>query len=160
MIFQSALFWFGLLFTIIVSLAPRYIAKAIKFGYFPDDLDIMRYNRKLYPGRDLARDAHMEGALETLRAPATRSSRMASRTDMASGMRSIHRGFDFITEENGVAIRRIQTNLSERRQSNLNLRTPHARKRTKSMLHNIRKSMRRKKPPTPEDENPPSLPPQ
>jgi len=44
-----------------------------------------------------------------------------SRTDMSTGQRSVHRGFDFATEEGGVAMRRIQTNLSERRQSNRNL---------------------------------------
>ncbi|KAF9263183.1 phospholipid-translocating P-type ATPase [Marasmius fiardii PR-910] len=41
----------------------------------------------------------------------------ASRTDMSTGMVSTDRGFDFTTEENGPAIRRIQTNLSERRMS-------------------------------------------
>lgn len=38
-----------------------------------------------------------------------------SRTDMATGVRAVHRGFDFAQEEGGVAIQRIQTNLSERR---------------------------------------------
>lgn len=34
---------------------------------------------------------------------------------MATGARGVHRGFDFAQEEGGVAIQRIQTNLSERR---------------------------------------------
>ncbi|EEB87984.1 hypothetical protein MPER_14441 [Moniliophthora perniciosa FA553] len=34
---------------------------------------------------------------------------------MSTGLASTDRGFDFVTEENGTAIRRIQTNLSERR---------------------------------------------
>ena len=42
---------------------------------------------------------------------------------MSTGIRSVHRGFDFSQEEGGVAIRRIQTNLSERRQSSRNLAT-------------------------------------
>jgi phospholipid-translocating ATPase len=72
--------------------------------------------------------------------------RMASRTDMASGMRSIHRGFDFITEEDGVAMRRIQTNLSERRTSTLNLAeaSPRRRKRSATLLRSLRLSRRRK----------------
>lgn len=41
--------------------------------------------------------------------------RAASRTDMATGLTSVDRGFDFAMEEGGVEIKRIQTNLSERR---------------------------------------------
>ncbi|KAG8217698.1 hypothetical protein J3R82DRAFT_5854 [Butyriboletus roseoflavus] len=47
-----------------------------------------------------------------------------SRTDMSTGVRSVHRGFDFATEEGGVAMRRMQSNLSERRQSNRHLPLP------------------------------------
>ncbi|KAF9261251.1 phospholipid-translocating P-type ATPase [Marasmius fiardii PR-910] len=47
--------------------------------------------------------------------------RSASRMDMSTGLVSTERGFDFATEENGPAIRRIQTNLSERRLSSQNL---------------------------------------
>ncbi|KAL0067052.1 hypothetical protein AAF712_005836 [Marasmius tenuissimus] len=47
--------------------------------------------------------------------------RSASRMDMSTGIVSTDRGFDFATEENGPAIRRIQTNLSERRLSSRNL---------------------------------------
>lgn len=43
--------------------------------------------------------------------------RTASRTDMSTGLTSVERGFDFATEERGVALQRIQTNLSERRES-------------------------------------------
>jgi len=43
--------------------------------------------------------------------------RSASRTDMSTGMTSVERGFDFATEERGVAIQRMQTNLSERREN-------------------------------------------
>ena len=40
---------------------------------------------------------------------------------MSTGLRSVHRGFDFSTEEGGVAMQRMQTNLSERRLSGMNL---------------------------------------
>lgn len=39
----------------------------------------------------------------------------ASRTDMSTGIRSVHHGFDFSAEEGGPAMRRMQSNLSERR---------------------------------------------
>lgn len=41
--------------------------------------------------------------------------RCASRTDIPTGIVSVDRGFNFSVEEQGVAMRRIQTNLSERR---------------------------------------------
>jgi phospholipid-translocating ATPase len=47
--------------------------------------------------------------------------RSASRTDMSTGLRSVHRGFNFAMEENGVAMRRMQSNLSVARQSSRNL---------------------------------------
>ncbi len=40
---------------------------------------------------------------------------------MATGLTSVDRGFDFATEENGVEMRRVQTNLSERRMSKQHL---------------------------------------
>jgi len=36
----------------------------------------------------------------------------ASQIDMSTGLRSQSRGYDFAQEENGVAMRRIQSNLS------------------------------------------------
>lgn len=72
-----------------------------------------------------------------------------SRTDMSTGVRSVHRGFDFATEEDGVAMRRMQSNLSERRQStrHLPLESKQSPKRKGSLR--IFSSLRRKKPPTP-----------
>lgn len=72
-----------------------------------------------------------------------------SRTDMSTGVRSVHRGFDFATEEDGVAMRRMQTNLSERRQStrHLPLELKQSPKRKGSLR--IFSSLRRKKPTTP-----------
>jgi phospholipid-translocating ATPase len=44
-------------------------------------------------------------------------------TDMSlGGMQTPHRGFDFASEEGGVHMRRIQSNLSERRQRTLDSR--------------------------------------
>lgn len=61
--------------------------------------------------------------------------RSASRTDMSTGVRSVHRGFDFATEEHGVAMRRMQSNLSERRQSSRNLATQATRSRKGTLVH-------------------------
>lgn len=49
------------------------------------------------------------------------SLRCASRTDTSTGIRFVPRGLDLTTEEGGVAVRRMQTNLSEWRQSSRNL---------------------------------------
>ncbi|KAJ7706920.1 hypothetical protein B0H17DRAFT_1034845 [Mycena rosella] len=147
-LFRSAYFWLCLPLTILLALAPRYISKAVAFGFRPSDVDILRWIRREEPDRDLVTDAQLGGALgrgaglgaggaikrtvSNVSHASSRSSldrpprpsmdlRNASRTDMATGMRSVHRGFDFATEENGVAMRRIQTNLSEMRQSSRNL---------------------------------------
>src|SRR5882762_4879791 len=52
-LFQSAYFWLSLPITILMSLLPRYLFKAWTFGYMPNDMDIMRWNRKLNPHREL-----------------------------------------------------------------------------------------------------------
>jgi len=139
-LFKSAYFWLCLPLTILLALLPRYIFKAWKFGFHPNDIDILRYISKKEPNRDLSRDPQTCNPLTVLRRPRQTSMvsyartesvtslpqpfteyRSGSRTDMSTGQRSVHRGFDFSTEENGVAIRRMQTNLSERRQSSRNL---------------------------------------
>jgi phospholipid-translocating ATPase len=150
----SPYFWLIMFLTIILAIAPRYIAKAVKLEYYPDDLEILRYNRKYHPERDLAKDAYMGNRLAELKRSTSRVSRasapegrpsmdprMASRTDMSTGMRSVHRGFDFITEEDGVAMRRMQTNLSERRTSQIAL----PRRKRSTIFRNIKQSMRRRK---------------
>ncbi|KAK0493628.1 phospholipid-translocating ATPase [Armillaria luteobubalina] len=151
LLFRSALFWLSLPITVCLSLAPRYIAKAWKFGFAPDDIDILRYIRKVYPGRDLRSTHHEEGiGLQAMKRPvygddalsrqksrsshpsmvagpsrpalhSTVDTRSASRTDMSTGIRSVHRGFGFATEEGGVAMSRIQSHLSEKRTSSRNL---------------------------------------
>ncbi|EEB95706.1 hypothetical protein MPER_05282, partial [Moniliophthora perniciosa FA553] len=160
-LFTAANFYFVIPITLCLSMIPRYVAKAYKFIYAPDDMDIMRWARKLNPhNTDYAKEAfltneglsamrghHQEASYAMSRrtsrsdsfvsvAPPSRMSqqrtsssrpnlppgqsidcRSASRTDMSTGIRSIHRGFDFATEENGIAIRRMQSNLSEIRTS-------------------------------------------
>lgn len=134
-LFKSAYFWLCLPLTIFLALLPRYTFKAWQFGFYPDDIDIFRYISKKDPNRDLSRDPQTCNPLTVLRRPQPASiygsvaslsqpfneGRSGSRTDMSTGQRSIHRGFNFSTEENGVAMRRMQTNLSERRQSSRNL---------------------------------------
>ncbi|KAL1664577.1 hypothetical protein GGF50DRAFT_101685 [Schizophyllum commune] len=132
-LFESPYFWFGVLLTTLLCLLPRYIYQAVKFGYFPDDFDIVQYMQKVDPNRNYEDCRQPASHLAHLRRTTSRASqasragsvasavrppmdpRVSSRTDMATGMRSVHRGFDFATEENGVAMRRIQTNLSEHR---------------------------------------------
>jgi len=185
-LFRSAYFWLCLPITIIFSLMPRYLAKAWKFGYMPDDIDIVRWNRKMHPERDLGYDAYFAAPLASMRRsrsigrstsirrstsrPRSRPVSIAShadsittvdrrppaepltgsRTDMSTGQRSVHRGFDFATEEGGVAMRRMQTNLSEQRQSrrSLPLTEGEAKRKSSLRLFSIRRSTR-KKPSTP-----------
>ncbi|KAK7038221.1 phospholipid-transporting ATPase [Favolaschia claudopus] len=142
-LFRSAYFWLCVPFTVILALLPRYLIRAWQFGFRPNDIDILRYIRKMEPGRDLERDARLgnAGALAGLqrstsnashssigslpRRPSTSARRTSmdprtgSHTDMSTGLRMVHHGFDFATEEHGVEMRRIQTNLSERRQSSI-----------------------------------------
>ena len=49
--------------------------------------------------------------------------RSGSRTDMSTGQSVANRGFNFSAEEGGIAIRRTQTNLSERYMQRLGKRT-------------------------------------
>jgi phospholipid-translocating ATPase len=134
LLFPSAYFWFGLIITILLALLPRYLFKAWKSIYAPDDIEILRYIHKYHPER-MNEEMHyeMEGLGALKRAPSVVSGlsrassvmegrrsfdpRTRSRTDMSTGLRSVHRGFDFAEEEGGVAMRRMQTNLSEVRNS-------------------------------------------
>ncbi|KAJ7143107.1 phospholipid-translocating ATPase [Mycena crocata] len=143
-LFRSAYFWLCLPLTVFLALAPRYLLKAWAFGFRPNDIDILRWILREEPGRDIDNDAQLGGGLAKLRRSPSNLSRVsrvtsrssvgsmpparpsvdlrsASRTDMSTGLRSVHRGFDFATEENGVAMQRMQTNLSEMRQSSRNL---------------------------------------
>ncbi|KAJ6509889.1 phospholipid-translocating ATPase [Mycena vitilis] len=148
-VLQSANFWLCLVLTFFIAFTPRYVAKAWNFGYNPSDIDIVRWMHEKEPHRDLATDTYLRrralsemkrprptsiaasyasrrtsrtGSIMTLDRPRMSVDfRSASRTDMATGLVSVDRGFDFATEENGVAMRRMQSNLSEKRMSNRNL---------------------------------------
>lgn len=134
----------------------------------PDDIDILRWVRKVEPERQFnTADVDGDPTLERMRRQPSEASRVdtmsrassrndppvrpsvdlrsASRTDMATGIRSIHRGFDFSEEEGGPAMRRMQTNISERRASSRHLpMVDEARPTKRSSLGNMF-SMRRLK---------------
>ena len=146
-LWSSPYFWFSIVLTFFLALAPRYLYKSYNFIFNPDDFEIMRWAKKVDPHRDFAKDSHTGGQLSRLR-PSTRSGvssamgsaapsrstldgerpgapplRTTSRTDMSTGLRSTHRGFDFAAEEGGPAMRRLQSNLSAPRPSETHL--PH-----------------------------------
>ncbi|KAH9832873.1 phospholipid-translocating P-type ATPase [Rhodofomes roseus] len=159
-LWPSAYFWFGIILTVVLALLPRFLAKAYKQSFDPSDLDRVRYLHKYYPDHDFSKDrlpsnpgnAKVQPALRRKTTSASRrpwSNNLAagSRTDMATGLQSPHRGFDFATEENGVALQRMQTNLSEQQgKQRLLFRRP---KRNGSILQtfSLPRSLRRKKPP-------------
>ncbi|KAF8630439.1 hypothetical protein AX17_005416 [Amanita inopinata Kibby_2008] len=165
-LFHSAYFWLCLPLTVCLALLPRYLAKAWKFGYAPDDFDIMRYIRKKEPNRDYLHEAHPPFYPKPLMRTSTGGSRRtsrtdsmismqerpsldfrsASRTDMSTGERSVHRGFNFSTEENGVAIRRMQSNLSERYSSSPSKDYPKRRRDTLTQVFSGRRGVLKKKP--------------
>ena len=80
---------------------------------------------------------------------------MASRTDMSTGIVSVDRGFDFATEENGVALQRMQSNLSERQQRMSSTGKQKRRRRTLTVIPSftLPRSLRRKRPPTTDEEH-------
>ncbi|KAJ3502673.1 hypothetical protein NLJ89_g8781 [Agrocybe chaxingu] len=103
-LFHSAYFWLSLSLTVIIALAPRYLWKAWKFGFNPGDLEIFQLLQKNHSS--ISQD-HKDGRRwyqdEVVR------------TDMVTGITSVDRGFDFATEEHGVEMQRVKSNLSERR---------------------------------------------
>ncbi|KIM33227.1 hypothetical protein M408DRAFT_61361 [Serendipita vermifera MAFF 305830] len=145
LLFTSVDFWFGLIFTVPLALLPRYLYKAIRFIFYPNDFDILRWIKKRNPHANFAADPALGGKLKA-RAEGTQSHfevedddrsmtssvqpprrsfqssrpnlrddwRHGSRTDMSTGQSVANRGFNFSAEEGGIAIRRTQTNLSER----------------------------------------------
>lgn len=153
-LFRSAYYWLSLPLVVVLSLAARCLSKAYKFAYHPNDIDIIRYIRKKDPQYDFSHEAAMHSSsiaypfgpssvpshtrtnsVASLPRPSV-DLRLASRTDMSTGARSIHRGFDFSTEENGIAIRRLQSNLSERRVSSrsVNVQLPGPAPKRKNVL--------------------------
>ncbi|KIJ29370.1 hypothetical protein M422DRAFT_76759 [Sphaerobolus stellatus SS14] len=130
-------------FPFCLALLPRYLYKAIQRQYFPTDIDILREIQLKTPGTDFAKHPQLGGLHALPAEPAeprasistTASSQLhhfpmrvlsqdrnsmeiagRSVTDMSlGGIQSQPRGFGFFTEEGGVQIQRIQSNLSEGR---------------------------------------------
>ena len=171
-LWPSAYFWFGIILTFFLALAPRYLYKSYNFIFNPNDVEIMRWAKRVDPHRDFAKDTHM-GQLSRLK-PSARSGgssamgsaapsrstfdgerpgvtplRTTSRTDMSTGLRSTHRGFDFAAEEGGPAIRRLQSNLSAPRPSQTNLHHGLGDKaKQKISFANLRNPLKRRRPRT------------
>lgn len=175
-LFRSVYFWLSQPLVIAIALLPRYLYRAWRLGYDPGDLEILRYLRKMDPNLDIATACRLDRQDRHSRPPSRSRTprpvslisaisgtptdhsvdynadvRLASRTDMSTGVCSVHRGFDFVTEEGGVAIRRMQTNLSERWQGNRDLPLSPETKQSMTRKTSMRifQSLRRKKPPTP-----------
>jgi phospholipid-translocating ATPase len=165
-LFQSAIFWFGLAITVVLALLPRYLYMAWSFGFNPTDLDILNWNYKLRPNMDLIHEAYQNterkvseessvyhGEPEDMEAEATtphstrsqgppgRPSLQGNQIDMSTGVRSPSRGYSFAQEEYGVAMRRMQSNLSGV------VPYAHSERKTRSgLLRSIRHPLRRKQP--------------
>ena len=160
-LFHSAYYWLGLLYVVPLALLPRLICKAYKFIFDPSDIDRVRYLHKLHPEHDFRRDreaggmSYIKRAVSTSRGVKRRSimthgaPRAASRTDMSTGLRTRATGFDFAMEENGVALRRLQSNLSGATQPVVS-----HHKRRRSLLQSISRTIRRKKVPSTVAEDP------
>jgi len=167
-LFQSALFWFGMLITVILALLPRYLYMAWTFGFHPNDLDILNWNYKVRPNMDIIHEAilYSEEPEEASRGiimpeattphsatsggPPGRPSMQGSQIDMSTGMRSQSRGYSFAQEDSGVAMRRMQSNLSGALP--ITVGAPGAgeqqrRSRGSALLRSIRHPLRRKQPP-------------
>ncbi|KDQ06150.1 hypothetical protein BOTBODRAFT_39791 [Botryobasidium botryosum FD-172 SS1] len=172
-LFHSAYFWLCLPLTISLAVLPRYLAKAFKFNYIPDDIDVVRWVRKMEPHRDIAHDPQLGGHFlisphdeddeDDTPGPRPRSrlGRMhaldarGSTTDMSTGLHlAPSRGFDFDIEEGGVAIRRMQTDLSERSKAHRSGLKGRRRGASLSLFPGLRQSIRKRLP-----KSPPSSPP-
>jgi len=58
-LWPSAYWWFGILITIILSLAPHYLMKYYQEMYYPNDLQILRYVDRKHPNHDFQADDQM-----------------------------------------------------------------------------------------------------
>ncbi|QRW01507.1 phospholipid-translocating P-type ATPase [Ceratobasidium sp. AG-Ba] len=159
-LFRSAYFWFGIPIAFFLALAPRFLAKTVRLIEFSNDIDIMRIVRKRDPNIDVEHHPKLgghfeEGQTETRastdsypprrthsRQPTLHS--IGSRTDMSTGMRSTgNRGFDFSVEEGGVAIRRMQSNISERQRKRVGASDEEGGRRRRGSIHLLPSAMRR-----------------
>ncbi|KAK4698681.1 phospholipid-translocating ATPase, partial [Phenoliferia sp. Uapishka_3] len=87
----SAYFWLGSLFTIVLSLLPRYLYRFVKENYYPTDIDILGWTDKVDPTHDWIHDPYMpkppakfeedDGSTAPIFSTATRMSAQMSRPD-------------------------------------------------------------------------------
>jgi len=174
-LFRSAYFWLCNLFVFFICLLPRYLAKAAKLSFWPDDLDILRVIKKYNPDIDVASHPMLGGHWRPMQAksdPGGNSNNdiqqeqrpsiysrpsVGSRTDMSTGLQYVHRGFGFLAEEDGVSIRRIQSNLSNRYAARERERESEVHEPERSghtLFPSLRKTLRRHK-----NKSPPTTPP-
>lgn len=164
---------------------PRYIAKAYRVLYTPNDIDILRIVHKKRPDIDLDHhpllggrwttdgvlkpyDALGRTSLDAPRSPRaeedlypmqrvptrpTLSGNVGSRTDMSTGLPMTERGFGFSIEEGGVAIRRIQTNLSEHHDPSQKKQGGMRRRASRLIPSTLRRSLHQKRPNLPMSQN-------
>ncbi|KAG8758981.1 hypothetical protein FRC14_006959 [Serendipita sp. 396] len=64
LLFRSVDFWFGLLLTIPLALLPRYLYHSVRFIFYPNDFDILRWIKKNEPNKDFAHDPALGGKLK------------------------------------------------------------------------------------------------
>jgi len=160
-LFRSVFFWFNIVILTVISILPRYIAKAAKTLYWPSDVDILRSARKDNPNLDIWHHPLLGGkkgsdvslsdektrneAFSFPPRPSLHSGRsVGSRVDMVTGLQSVHRGFDFVTEEDGVSMRRIQSNLSERHAAKRLGRQNKQRTGSTGLFPSLRRSLRKR----------------
>jgi len=189
-LFRSVLFWFCIPLAFALALLPRFMIKSIRSYYWPSDLDLLKEIKRSHPEYDFAHHPLLggRGKVDNVSMSDSRvSSRVPSRahdypphaplvrpsmegaarsvTDMSlGGVQSTHRGFDFASEEGGVHIRRMQSNLSERRLQALGINNPDGsreggsrrRRPSISLFPSLRRSVRRRMRPNPKS---PPLPP-
>ncbi|SCV69075.1 BQ2448_2095 [Microbotryum intermedium] len=58
-LWPSVYYWLGLLFTIVLSLLPRYLYRYYKENYYPTDIDILQWTDKQEPKHDWVNDPYM-----------------------------------------------------------------------------------------------------
>ncbi|SCZ97715.1 BZ3500_MvSof-1268-A1-R1_Chr4-3g07400 [Microbotryum saponariae] len=58
-LWPSVYYWLGLLFTIVLSLLPRYLYRYYKENYYPTDVDILQWTDKQEPKHDWVNDPYM-----------------------------------------------------------------------------------------------------
>ena len=191
-LFPSALYWFSIPLAFFLALLPRFLMKAIKSYYWPSDIDILKEIRRSHPDLDFQHHPLLGGRNKRQDTTSLRESRPSSRaasraaiyplqalghtgdmeaagrsvTDMSlGGLQSTHRGFDFASEEGGVHMRRIQSNLSDRRMRTMDPdeqrsdpRETVSRHRSLSLFPSLRRSVRRKM--RSQNSKPPKSPPE